>query len=147
MKRTYQITKLKGAAVDVAAALDLLRIWLDAITPGIYVLKLERKPSIRSVSQNRLMWLWFAAIAEGWSDATGRVYTAQDAHDFYCLMFLPKVSPDGERYGGSTSGLTVDEMTVFLDRIKQHALEEYSIDLPNPDALQFEAWAEQYDKQ
>lgn len=147
MKRVFQLVKVKGKEVNKASCLNILSIWLDTITAGTYLLKLERKPEHRTVSQNRLMWLWFAAIAEGWSEATGRTYTAQDVHDYYCILFIPKVSPNGERYGGSTSELTTEEMTKFLDSVKLHALEEFGIDLPNPDALQFEAWADQYEKQ
>lgn len=147
MKRIFQVTKKGGQVINKTACTSTLEQWLTFMGNGTYVLTLTRKQDKRSVSQNRLMWLRFTVIAEAWSEAAGRTFTPQEVHDAYCIMFLPKEAPNGMRYAGSTSGLTTEQMTIFLDQVQADAQTEYGITLPNPDDLQFEAWAEQYNNQ
>jgi hypothetical protein len=97
----------------------------------------------RSISQNKLMWLWFSAIADAWSDATDRAFTRNDVHDAYCLMFLPIDTPKG-RVCGSTSGLSTEEMSEFLEKVHEDAADD-GITLLNPEDKMFEQWAMQYE--
>lgn len=91
------------------------------------------------------MWLWFSAIADEWSDATGRVFTRQNVHDAYCYMFLPIDTPKG-RIAGSTSVLNTEQMTEFLNRVQADAQTEYGITLPDPDDYNFAAWAKMHEQ-
>ena len=143
--RTVVITKQRGA-VDYPAAQNTLALWLQSCANGKYILSLKKVAEKRSNPQNKLMWLWFAAIADAWSESTGRKFTAQDVHDAYCLLFLPKDTPKG-RVAGSTSDLTTEQMADFLNRVQADAQTEYGIMLPNPEEQYFEAWAEQYNNQ
>lgn len=143
--RTVVITKQRGA-VDYHAAQNTLALWLQSCANGKYILSLKKVAEKRSNPQNKLMWLWFAAIADAWSESTGRKFTAQDVHDAYCLLFLPKDTPKG-RVAGSTSDLTTEQMADFLNRVQADAQTEYGIMLPNPEEQYFEAWAEQYNNQ
>ena len=143
--RAIIITKNKGA-VDYNSAIVTVNQWLQLCPNGTYVLTLKRKQQRRSISQNSLMWLWFAAIAEAWTDAVGVTFTSQDVHDAYCLMYIPKETPKG-RVAGSTSSLTTEQMTEFLNKVQADAQTEYGISLPNPEEQYFEAWAEQYNNQ
>ena len=144
--REINIRKVSGEVTNRLEALNALDGWLRTCSNGTYKLSLKRLQQKRSISQNSLMWLWFAAIAEAWSEATGRTFTSQDVHDAYCMEFLPKNTPKG-RVAGSTSSLTTEQMTVFLNQVQADAQTEYGITLPNPEDQYFESWAEQYNNQ
>lgn len=144
--RQVIIDKQKGTVPNYQSVISTLDSWLCSCGNGQYILSLKRKQTKRSISQNSLMWLWFAAIAQAWEDATGWAWNAQDVHDAYCLMFLPKNTPKG-RIAGSTSALTTEQMTEFLNKVQADAQTEYGIQLPNPEDQYFETWAEQYNNQ
>lgn len=142
-ERQLIIRKLNGEIINRQEMLTTLDYWLLSCGNGSFTLTLKRKQQHRTISQNNLMWAWFTCIAEAWTEATDRPFTAQDVHDAYCLMFLPKRTPKGN-VGGSTSRLTTEEMTTFLNRIQADAAAEYGITLPTPEDQYFEAWYEQY---
>ena len=143
--KVLEIVKSKGA-VDYNKATIAVNQWLQYSPNGTYILTLKRKQQRRSIPQNKLMWMWFAAIAEAWTEATDRTFTAQDVHDAYCMALIPKDTPKG-RVAGSTSGLNTEQMTEFLNKVQADAQTEYGITLPNPEEQYFEAWAEQYNNQ
>ncbi len=122
-----------------------IQLWLNDAMNGEYILTMEKAKSPRSNNQNRLMWLWFTCIAKSWTEAYGRVFTAELVHDSYCTLFLPIDTPRG-RVAGHTKGLTTEQMTEFLNRVQADAATEYGITLPNPDDLYFEIWAQQYEQ-
>ncbi len=122
-----------------------IQLWLNDAMNGEYILTMEKAKSPRSNNQNRLMWLWFTCIAKSWTEAYGRVFTAELVHDSYCTLFLPIDTPRG-RVAGHTKGLTTEQMTDFLNRVQADATTEYGITLPNPDDLYFEMWAQQYEQ-
>ncbi len=142
--KTIRFIKQRGQS-NAEAILPQVQFWLNDATNGEYVLTLTRKTKPRTNDQNRLMWLWFTCIARSWSEATGRAITAEVVHDTYCTLFLPVETPRG-RVAGHTKGLTTDEMTDFLNRVQADAAAEYGITLPNPEDLQFELWAQQYER-
>ena len=123
--------------------LETIQLWLDTVRNGQYTIEMKKVVERRSISQNRLMWLWFSAIADAWSDATGRVFTRDDVHDAYCQMFLPIDTPKG-RVGGSTSGLSTEDMSEFLEKVHADAADD-GITLLNPEDKMFELWAMQYE--
>ena len=147
MKRVLQLIKQGGVVVEESTIFSTLKNWLTFLGNGTYVLRLERKREQRSIPQNKLMWLWFTAIAEEWSAASGRTFTSQDVHDAYCMLFLPRETPKGLRYGGSTSSLTTEGMTDFLNKVQADAQTEYGIILPNPDDHIWDMWIEQLTNQ
>lgn len=124
--------------------LQHVNFWLNDAANGSYTITLERAKTPRSNPQNRLMWLWFACIANAWTEAIGtHAFTPQDVHDAYCLLFLPIDTPKG-RIAGHTSTLTAQQMTDFLNNVQADALSEYGIQLPNPEEQYFYIWAKQY---
>lgn len=141
--KTIVFSKRSGQVSNISDIHTTIDCWLNDAINGEYSLIFEKAQKPRSNDQNRLMWLWFACIAKGWSMATGRVFSSQDVHDAYCTMFLPINTPKG-RIAGSTKGLTTEQMTEFLNRVQEDAAVEYGITLPNPDDLLFESWAKQY---
>lgn len=142
--RTLIVTKEHGA-LDYRATLDAVTLWLQTCANGKYTISMKKVQEKRSDPQNKLMWVWFDTIARAWTEATGRVFTKEDAHDAYCLQFLPVETPRG-RVAGSTSGLSQDQMTEFLNRVQEDVQAEYGIQLPNPEDDFFAALAEEYSK-
>jgi hypothetical protein len=142
MKRIIVYNRDKGTT-NSPEVLETIQLWLDTVRNGQYTIEMKKVVEKRSISQNRLMWLWFSAIADAWSDAIGRVFTRNDVHDAYCLMFLPIDTPKG-RVGGSTSGLSIDDMSEFLEKVHADAADD-GITLLNPEDKMFELWAMQYE--
>jgi hypothetical protein len=142
MKRIVVYNKDKGTT-NSPEVLETIQLWLDTVRNGQYTIEMKKAVEKRSISQNKLMWLWFSAIADAWSDATDRAFTRNDVHDAYCLMFLPIDTPKG-RVGGSTSGLSTEEMSEFLEKVHADAADD-GITLLNPEDKMFEQWAMQYE--
>lgn len=138
MKPISTLLVKEGGAVKMLRSLDSI----TALLPnGRYVLTVKKEQKSRSLNQNRLMWMWFACIAE----ATGS--TLQDVHDAYCYMFLSRPVTVGRRSGmvpGGTSSLKSAEMKEFLDKVQADAASELGITLPNPDDLYYQEFYEQY---
>ena len=142
MKRIVVYSKDNGTT-NSPEVLETIQLWLDTVRNGQYTIEMKKVVEKRSISQNKLMWLWFSAIADAWSDATDRAFTRNDVHDAYCLMFLPIDTPKG-RVGGSTSGLRTEEMSEFLEKVHADAADD-GITLLNPEDKMFEQWAMQYE--
>ena len=145
MKRRFFLSKKGGtfASISIERLFDSVRAALAAIPNGEYQLTLERRVMKRSANQNAMMWAWFACIAQAWSEAYGKTFTAQDAHDAYCLLLLPTTTPKG-RVGGRTSALTTEQMTEFLDKVQADAASELGITLPTPADAAWEYFAKEY---
>lgn len=138
----------KESIRDVAERERVLRdigMELDTLSRGSYTLILKRETKSRSSRQNRLMWLWFTIIAKEWTEATQTRYTREDIHNAFCVALIPKETPYG-RVAGSTSGLTMEQMTEFLENVKSITANEWGIELPNPEDRDLEMW-EEYIKQ
>lgn len=119
---------------------NVIMMWAATTPNGSYTLTLDKVQEPRSIDQNKLMWVWFGVIAQGWSEATGKVFSAQMVHDAYCRMFLPMDMPNGETIGGSTRGLTKEQMTDFLQKVQADAAAEYGITLLSGDDKYFQEW-------
>lgn len=141
--RTIKIIKSSGSVMSSDTILATVRMWLGDIMNGEYVLTLTKTQKPRTNQQNKLMWVWFGCIAKNWSEATDRMFTAQDVHDAYATMFLPIDTPRG-RIAGHTSRLTSEQMSEFMNRVQADAASEYGIKLPNPEDMYFEIWAQEY---
>lgn len=135
---TIEFRKEKGETLDVSALLKWVERHIGWLGNGLYELKIARKQKKRSLSQNRLMWMWFACIGQD----TGQ--SVDDIHDYYAYKFLPRYITELEtgaqvRVPGHTSTLTTEAFTDFLNQVQADAATELNITLPTPDDL---AWAE-----
>ena len=87
----------------------------------------------RSLSQNALLHNWLGIIAEETGNRTDEVKEA------YRGMFLPQVPVEfGDReilIGTSTTRLSTEEFSAFLDCVYAHATQELGILLPLPDEI------------
>ena len=113
----------------------------STLANGTYTLTIKRASEKRSISQNDLMWMWFQCI----SNETGT--PRDDIYMYYCKKFLWKVITIGERSEKiytTSSKLNTEQMKMFLDYIKQDALQELGIRLPNPEDRFFEAFYNQF---
>ena len=138
-----RVIRLDKPAGDIGRVIDTIKFWYDSAGSGSYKITMEKIKDARTTSQNNLMWLWFTAIAQEWSESSDKPITPQNVHDVYCEMFLPIDTPKGT-VGGSTRELSTDEMAMFLDKVQADASTEYGIRLPNPDDYNFELWKAQY---
>lgn len=137
MERVISISKVNGV-IHMDGNVDDL---LSTLRNGEYLLTVKRKTARRSLSQNALMWMWYACI----EDETGQ--DRIDIHDHYCAKFLsrPIAWSDGvEIVAGGTSHLNTEQMTAFLNRIQADAAAEFGITLPQPEDRAFEAFYARY---
>ena len=137
MKPVSIIIEKRDGKVTWEKPLDLL---LSLLPNGKFTLTIKKQVRDRSISQNALMWMWFACIAE----TTGN--TKEEVHDAYCYMFLSRPVTMGGRSGNipqGTSKLNSEEMKGFLDQVQADAA-QMGITLPNPDDQYFQAFVEEY---
>lgn len=124
---------------------EAVKAYLDNLPSGkIYTAEITKKPSKRTMDQNRLYWLWLNCIAKD-----GELgYTADELHIVFAQKFL------GARhrimYGEqvldipSTKKLTSAEFTDYLNRIEVFANTELDIQLPRPEDRYFEQFYDTY---
>lgn len=129
-----------------AVSLDRLVATLQsrvALLPnGSYEVVVSKRADKRSVNQNRLMWLWFACIA----NEIGT--TRDDIYDYYVGKFLRSIGEvRGEQFYKvlRTSKLTTEQFKEFLDQVQAHAASFFGITLPTPDDLAWESFENYYE--
>ena len=140
--RTIVIEKVKGQKFDVHSALNFVSAWLHTCLPGKYTISMKKVPDVRTINQNKFMWVCFNVIARAWTEGYGRTWTKQEVHDFFCMKYFPVDTPKG-RVFRSTSSLSTEEMSWFLDNIRAEVAED-GIELPTPESDFFAALAEEY---
>ena len=108
---------------------------------GTYNIIIKRAREKRSIPQNDLMWMWLACIER----ETGT--PKDDIYMYYCKKFLMKTIEVGghqERIYNTSSKLSSEQMTDFLNKIQADALSELGIPLPQPQDRFFEQFYAQF---
>ena len=113
----------------------------------LWELVIRPHKSQRSLSQNRLLWVWNNAIQKHLADHFGQVASAEEWHDILVSKLMPaevrRVQlPDGDTFKVGrtrTSQLKVDEMTEYLTRLDAYCVETLNLQLPHPMDLMMEA--------
>ena len=108
---------------------------------GSYTITIKRASQKRSIPQNDLMWMWLTCIER----ETGT--PKDDVYMYYCKKFLIKTIQIGERQEriyNTSSKLTSEEMTEFLNKIQADAATELGIRLPLPEDRFFEQFYAQF---
>lgn len=130
--------RIKGGETD-----DVIRYIEELSDQKEYdvIIKLRRKQ--RTMRQNKLYWLWIACI----SDETG--CDMAEAHNELSERFLPKDTVFGMRGEAierpvSTTRLSTEQFTYFLERVQAFASVELGIILPDPVDSRFEQFNEYY---
>ena len=96
---------------------------------GTYSIEIKSTKERRTVSQNALMWMWFACIER----ETGT--PKQDVHDYYCRQFLRRQITWNDHaitVIGETKKLNTQQMTEFLNKVQADVATEFGITLPKP---------------
>lgn len=110
---------------------------------GRYTLTIKRVQEQRSLPQNDLMWMWMTCIER----ETGT--PKEDVYNYYCRRFLSRPVTINERTEWvyeTSSKLTVERMTEFLNLIQADAATELGITLPTPEDRLFEYFYNEYRK-
>ena len=113
----------------------------STLSNGAYTITIKKAQEKRSLPQNDLMWLWFTCIEQ----ETGT--PKEDVYMYYCKKFLCKVIEIGgrrEKIYNTSSKLTMEEMTAFLNKIQADAATELGITLPKREDRFFEQFYAQF---
>ena len=111
------------------------------LSNGTYHITIKKASEKRSIPQNDLMWMWLTCIER----ETGT--PKDDVYMYYCKKFLIKTIQIGERQEriyNTSSKLTSEEMTEFLNKIQADAATELGIRLPLPEDRFFEQFYAQF---
>ena len=111
------------------------------LSNGAYTITIKKASTKRSIPQNDLMWMWLTCIER----ETGT--PKDDVYMYYCKKFLIKTIQIGERQErlyNTSSKLTSEEMTEFLNKIQADAATELGIRLPLPEDRFFEQFYAQF---
>lgn len=115
---------------------------LGTLRNGVYDISIKAVKERRSLPQNDLMWLWLTCI----EIETGT--PRDDVYAYYCKKFLARPVTIGgktEWVVGSSSKLSKDAMTDFLNKIQADAASELGITLPSPEDRFFETFRNEYE--
>lgn len=137
MAKTVIVTKKDGR---VTFDMELAPIF-ETMANGVYTLTIKKAKEKRSIPQNDLMWMWLECIER----ETGT--NKDDVYMYYCKKFLIKTIQVGdklERIYTTSSKLNKEQMTEFLNKIKDDALAELGIRLPEPRDRYFEQFYQQF---
>lgn len=95
---------------------------------------IEEHRKTRTLNQNALMWKWLTEVAELVSDYSG--HTPEEVHEFMKARFLPEklVEIGGETMSyRTTTKLTTEEMSAYMDRIYEFVTRELGLFLTLPE--------------
>lgn len=110
-----------------------------------YEVSYKRKIRKRSVPQNRLYWLWLSCIA----DETG--HDSEDLHRVFAGKYLTcdviEVMGEKVRKIPSTTTLSTQTFTEYIEKIRIYAATELGLTLPDPEDRFFEQFEEYYSRQ
>lgn len=133
MKFTIRNESDKAAAIEYIGGLDLSKVYEASVV---------KKTEKRTLSQNRLYFLWLNCI----SAETGN--EVDDLHEYLKRKFLGRnfriIYGEGIETSLSTTELNTEQFKAYLDRVQEWANVEQGIELPNPEDLHFAQFAEKY---
>lgn len=121
-----------------------LRAYIDKCPQGReYEAVITMRVKRRTLSQNRLYWLYIACIM----DETGE-NDREALHNYLRRKFLPvhriMIGSEEAEKLTSTTELNTGQFTRYIDSIVVWAASELGIALPDPEDLHFEQFCEQY---
>jgi hypothetical protein len=94
--------------------------------------------NIRSLMQNKLMWLWYAKIRDWINEVNGEMYDIEGLHEKMKRMFLIPIIhnfKDGIIRVYSTKNLNTKEFTEFLEKIDMYCADRLNLILPHPNDI------------
>lgn len=113
---------------------------LQELKPGNYTIEIKKSRAVRSLSANR----YYHAILNIIGIETG--HTHAELHEALKLKFNSHVIffPKGgsQLVGKSTADLDTAEFAGYINRVKQWALDEFGIVIPESSNISHESWVE-----
>lgn len=113
---------------------------LQDLPDGEYVVEVKKNRNIRSMSANK----YYHAILNIIGISTG--HTHAELHEtlklkFNCeVVFFPKGG--SQTIGKSTNGLDTKEFAAYINRVKQWAIDEFGISIPEAKDVDYVKWME-----
>ena len=136
-----KLTKFNNK-VNIENVVALMKLKINLLTNGEYIVTINRIKSHRTIPQNKLYRLWLKLIAE----ETG--HTEDELHAYFKAIFLEKqykvVFNEQVEIEASTTRLSTKEFTTFLDKIYLFASETLGMILPKPDDICFNEFYTNY---
>ena len=119
---------------------DILNTNWEKNTLWVCIYNNPSAETIRTLKQNRLMWMWFDKIREHLAASRGQFLTSEQLKETFQKLLLPTeviVLPgmDPVSVPKGTSKLTVGEFVYFLNDIEMYCNEELELQLPLPSDL------------
>lgn len=104
---------------------------IASLPDGSYEVTITRRRTTRSISSNRLYWLWLDEIRK----YTG--YEREELHEYFKRKFLSLsykvVFDEVVEETQSTSELDAKEFTDYLEKIERYANTVIGMELPHPE--------------
>ncbi len=113
---------------------------LRELPPGEYLITIKKNRPVRSLNANK----YYHMIINMIGIETG--HTHEQLHDIckkkfnYEIVTLPKSG--SEIMGMSTSNLDTKEFAAYVNRVKQWAMDEFNIVIPEPKDVDYAKWME-----
>ena len=131
MKLKIQTEQDRKKAIEAIQAISLETTWLFSLT---------KRRKRRTLSQNRLLWLWLTCLEV---DAeTG--YTKEELYQYFLNIFPTRRFVMDKEIIITSSVMETKEKATFLDAIQRFAGTELGIVLPDPEGKRFEEFENQY---
>lgn len=110
-----------------------------------YVITIKQHRDVRSLPQNRYYRVVLTLISAQTGQGTGDRFLDQDMlHDIFKkkfngeMVYFPKSG--SEVVGGSTASMDSKEFTMYINRIKKWAEEEYGLIIPEQKDMTYAQW-------
>lgn len=119
--------------------------WLKSLHgySEVYEVNIRPYKKNRSVSQNRLYWLWVNEIKDHIERTQGKVFSTDDIHEWFKDELLPQhvieINGKAKKAIKSTSALTTKEFTEYLEKIDWYCSDNLGLNLPHPLDLYYES--------
>lgn len=141
IKQRFSMERIK--IIDEKSRDEVIRLLRKLSFNKPYVVIVDKFHEQRSISQNKLYWLWLTCLM----DETGN--SRVDLHKYFKETFIPSQVEEINGIeivkSGSTTSLNTKEFKFYLERVHQFAM-EYNIYLPWPEDGCFEEFEFKYKK-
>ena len=114
-------------------------MFFRAAADGSYALKIRKLHKARTLNQNDYLWgVVYPALLDGLIDAGWEFTSTEQVHAFFkSLLASEKVI---NRHTGeiaelpvSTAAMNTVQFSVYVDKLREYALEYLHVDIPEPD--------------
>ena len=116
-------------------------MFFRAAADGSYALKIRKLHKARTLNQNDYLWgVVYPALLDGLIDAGWEFTSTEQVHAFFkSLLASEKVI---NRHTGeiaelpvSTAAMNTVQFSVYVDKLREYALEYLHVDIPEPDTV------------